>query len=196
MSIHTFGDSHSRFGWPEDVKCNHISSILCYSFGKQKLDRVDIRNYDIKENDSIIFCFGEIDCRCHIHKHISETMTYKNIIDEIVDHYFEAIKLNVDISQIKFRNICVYNVVPPIQKHRIEENPEVPFLGTDEERKQYTTCFNEKLKEKCLEYGYIFFDVYDKYLDENKFLNMELSDGIVHIKNGIYIDEFIKSNFI
>lgn len=47
----------------------------------------------------------------------------------------------------KLKNICVYNVVPPIQKYNTAENPEYPYLGTDEERKHYALYCNEKIKE-------------------------------------------------
>lgn len=195
MSIHTIGDSHSYNGWTEIIN-HHLGTLLCYSFGKEKINRCDIRNFNIKDGDTIIFCLGEIDCRCHIHKHITDTTTYQNIINNIVDNYFEAIELNVSISQIKLKNICVYNVVPPIQKYNIWENPAYPYLGTDEERKQYTLYFNEKLKEKCIEKEYIFFDIYNNYIDENGFLRKDLSDGNVHIGNGIYISNFIKENIL
>ena len=64
-------------------------------------------------------------------------------------------------------------------------------MGTDEERKQYTLYFNEKIKEKCIEKEYIFFDIYNNYIDENGYLRKDLSDGNVHIGNGIYISNFI-----
>ena len=193
MSIHTIGDSHSGIGWTGIIQ-HKLGPVLCYSFGKEKLNRCDIRNFNIKDGDTIVFCLGEIDCRCHIHKHITETTRYQDIINNIVDNYFDAIELNVSISQIKLKNVCVYNVVPPIQKYNTSENPEYPYLGTDEERKQYTLYFNEKLKEKCIEKEYIFFDIYNNYIDENGYLRKDLSDGIVHIGNGIYISNFIKEN--
>jgi len=193
MSIHTIGDSHSGNGWTGIIQ-HKLGPVLCYSFGKEKLNRCDIRNFNIKDDDTIIFCLGEIDCRCHIHKHITETTRYQDIINNIVDNYFEAIELNVSISQIKLKNICVYNVVPPIQKYNTGENPEYPYLGTDEERKHYVLYFNEKLKEKCIEKKYIFFDIYNNYIDENGYLRKDLSDGNVHISNGIYISNFIKEN--
>jgi hypothetical protein len=155
MSIHTIGDSHSGFGWTGIIQ-HHLGPVLCYSFGKEKLNRCDIRNFKIKDGDTIVFCLGEIDCRCHIHKHITETIRYQDIINNIIDNYFEAIELNVSISQIKLKNICVYNVVPPIQKYNTYENPTYPYLGTDEERKQYALYFNEKIKEKCIERKYIY----------------------------------------
>jgi len=193
MSIHTIGDSHCYEGWNGIIQ-HHLGPLLCYSFGKEKLNRCDIRNFNIKDGDTIVFCVGEIDCRCHIHKHITDTTTYQNIIDNIVDNYFEAIELNISISQIKLKNVCVYNIVPPVQKYNAPENPGFPYLGSDEERKDYTLYFNKKLKEKCIEKQYIFFDVYNNYTDENGFLRKELSDGITHISNGIYISNFIKEN--
>jgi hypothetical protein len=92
MSIHTFGDSHSYNGW-SGVVPHHLGPVLCYSFGKEKLNRCDIRNFNIKDGDTIVFCLGEIDCRCHIHKHITETTRYQDIINNIIDNYFEAIEL-------------------------------------------------------------------------------------------------------
>ena len=193
MTIHTVGDSHSCNGW-EGITTHYLGAILCYSFGMGKLDRCDISKFgNLEDGDTIIFCLGEIDCRCHVHKHISDSQTYMDIIDKLVNNYFEAIEINISVSQIKFKNICVYNVVPPIQKYNTPENPEFPFMGSDEERKQYVLYFNNSLKEKCFEKGYVFFDVYDKYADENGFLRKDLSDDNVHIRNGIYITEFINN---
>jgi hypothetical protein len=194
MPIHTIGDSHSLSGW-SDVINHPIGPILCYSFGIEKMNRCDIRNFDIKDGDTIVFCLGEIDCRCHIHKHITNATTYQDIINDIVNNYFEAIELNVSMSQINLKNVCVYNVVPPTQKHNTIENPYYPYSGTDEERKQYVLYFNKQLKEKCIEKEYIFFDIYDNYTDENGFLRKDLSDGTVHIGNGsIHINNFIKEH--
>ena len=191
MSIHTIGDSHSFSGWSGII--NHcVGPLLCYSFGKEKLNRCDIRNFNIKDGDTIVFSLGEIDCRCHIHKHITDTITYQDIINDIVDNYIEAIDLNVITSQLKLKNICVYNVVPPIQRYNTWENPEYPYLGTDEERKNYVLYFNERLKAKCMEKDYKFFDIYHNYIDENGFLRKDLSDDNVHIRNGDHISNFIK----
>lgn len=191
MRIHTTGDSHSVKGWPSDIVFHRLGALLCYSFGKEQLDRCDIRNYDIEDGDSLIFCLGEIDCRCHVYKHQNEMKSYMDVIDEIVDNYFEAIKINVLVSEIKFKNIGVYNVVPAIEKYNTSDNVQYPYLGSDEERRNYVVYFNKKLKEKCLEYGYVFFDVYDKYVDDRGYLSKDLSDDNVHIRDGRYISEFI-----
>lgn len=195
--IHTFGDSHCKFGWNnvENVIHHHIGPKLCYTFGKGKLNTLNINSFNINNGDSIVFCFGEIDCRCHIHKHISHDNAYTIIIDEIVNNYCEAIKVNLNNAKFKFKNICIYNVVPPVEKYNTKENKEYPFIGSDEERKMYVLYFNKCLKEKCAVMNWLFVDIYDKYIDENGFLNKLLSDKNVHIENGKYLQEFINDNF-
>ena len=94
------------------------------------------------------------------------------------------------------KNICIYNVVPPIQRYNTIENPEYPYIGTDEERKQYVLYFNQVLKKKCLENNFIFFDIYNQYTDENGYLRKNLSDGNVHIQNGIHLIQFIYDNLL
>jgi hypothetical protein len=193
MVVHTFGDSHSYAGWGgTNVQSHHLGPKLCFSVGR---DGIDIKDgYNVNNEDTVIFCFGEIDCRCHVHKHITESNDFKQIIDTIVNNYFIQIKISVD----KFDNLktVIYNVVPPVQKHNTHENTSYPYLGTDEERKAYVLYFNEKLKQKCSEYNFVFFDVYNNYIDSNGFLNKALSDGNVHIHDGIHLRQFIKNNLI
>jgi hypothetical protein len=50
---------------------------------------------------------------------------------------------------------------------------------------------NQKIKEKCKEYNYVFFDVYNQYCDSEGFLDPLLSDGAIHINNGKFIKEEI-----
>ena len=156
MKIHTFGDSHassiySHWGYINipgvTIKCNHIGSKLMYTFGRLGLDLLNIKNYEVKENDVVIFCFGEIDCRNHVHKHITNDKSYKEVVNELANSYFNAIKMNVD-QYIKLKT-CVYNVIPPTKGFYCGPKHPYPFLGTDIERKKYYTYMNEKIKELC-----------------------------------------------
>ena len=188
--IFTIGDSHSRFGFQEieKVTCIHIGPRLMFSVGEKGLD---VTQYNISEESVLIFCFGEIDCRCHINKYHE---TYKSTIYSIVEKYFEMIQENAK----KFKNltIAVYNVVPPVEKSKKGHlmMGDYPFQGTDEERKLYTMFMNKCLKEFCEKFHYIYFDVYDKYCCENGFLQENLSDGIVHIRDPIFLKTFINEN--
>lgn len=195
MKIHTFGDSHSRFGWDcikkQNIEIHHIGAKLAFSIGSRKEKLLCLENYEIENGDTIVFSFGEIDCRCHVHKHAIHGKTYKNVIDDIVNNYIDAVNIITLNSGLKFKNICIYNIVPPTEKHNIKENKRYPHLGSDQERKSYILYFNKKLKEKCNENNWIFVDVYDKYCDNNGFLRKDLSDSKVHIQNPIFLEEYI-----
>ena len=74
---------------------------------------------------------------------INETTTYQCVIDNIVSNYFDTIKINIDNLQSIVR-VCVYNVVPPVQKYNTVEYVDWLFLGTDKERRDYIVYFNKK----------------------------------------------------
>jgi hypothetical protein len=200
MSIHTFGDSHSLLGWNycNNIIVHHIGPVLCYSFGKEKLNRCDISKFGVKDDDTVIFCFGEIDCRCHIYKHVTKNNTYKMIIDDIVNNYVDAIKINVNKCNVKLKNICIYNVVPPPQPSltALGGPSDYPYRGNDEERKSYILYFNNCLKQKCIENDWIYFDIYNSYIDDYGFLSTKLSDQTVHIQNGIFLRQFINKYLV
>lgn len=202
-TIHVFGDSHashihSHWGYISipnvNIKCYHLGGKLMYTFGRLGLNLLNIKKYNIQEKDTVIFCFGEIDCRNHVHKHITTTKSYKDIINEIVEKYFISILENV----LPFPNIktCVYNVVPPHRYIHEAPNHPFPFLGSDEERKQYYQYMNEKIREYCITYNLIYFDIYDQSCDSSGFLKEEYSDGNVHLRNTTHSIEFIKKNIL
>jgi hypothetical protein len=195
IQIRTFGDSHSVNGWPDYVVKNHLGPTLAYSFGREGLDRLDITKYEINEGDHLVFSFGEIDCRCQLSKYHNrdEYRSFEPIIDLITINYLKAVKENID-KLGKEVSVWIYNVLPPARKGAFEENQSYPILGTDAERKDYILYMNNRLKSHALQYGWKFFDVYDKYKDEMGVLDWKLSDGNVHVGNGIHIEEFIQQN--
>ena len=191
MTIHTIGDSHSTTthgSWPDWVVNHHLGPLLCYSFGNREND---ISTCGVQDGDTVIFALGEIDCRCHVHKHVNCATTYEDVIDGLIDNYVNAIKRAVQNLNVR---VGIYNVVPPSKKGTILYDPHDIFrpIGTDEQRQKYVLYFNSKLKEKCADNGFIFFDIYDKYTDEEGFLRRDLSDGNVHIGKGTFIREFLE----
>jgi len=198
--FHTFGDSHAcsyHSAWPKtnNIITHHLGPILCYSFGIEKLNRCNISNFNIMDGDSVIFCFGEIDCRNHINKYISDDNDYNKIISNIVNNYFDAIDINISTCKKNLKYIFVYNVIPPIRYRKEAPDHPFPYLGTDDERKNYVLCFNKHIERKCLEKKYIFFNIYDDIKDKEGFLKKELSDNNCHLKNDEAIKNFL-NNYI
>ena len=205
--IHTIGDSHSsteHSGWVhcKNVIPHHIGGVLCYSFGIEPLKRFNVKNINnINHGDTLIFCFGEIDCRNHIHKQVYiQKMSYRTIIDRIIYNYVNAIQIVVNELDKMLKNICIYNVIPTIKEEILKtlnfNGHPFPFIGSDLDRKTYTKYFNEQLKKACDENGFIFFDIYDQIIDENGNLKKELSDGNSHLRDGKALNEFINNHLL
>lgn len=169
--IHTIGDSHCWHAWLKIpfVQTHTAGPMLMHTFGQAKSVIVS----ELPKDAIICFCWGEIDCRCHVHKY----PPYEKTIDELVENYLAAIAENAKTH----KNIWVFNVVPPPRRDGAQENPSFPFLGTDEERLKYVRYMNQCLRIGCQEKGYLFVDIYNQYADKDGFLRPEMSDGHVHI---------------
>jgi len=178
--IYTIGDSHCWHAWLKipGVITRTCGPMTMHSLGLSK----PILVKDIPIDAGIVFCWGEIDCRCHVHKY----QPWQNTIDILVKNYLDTIRLNAAVN----KNILIYNVVPPPRRSLASENAGFPFLGSDIERLDYVKYMNKKLSES----EFVFIDVYDKYADSEGFLNMSLSDNHVHIENEVYLAEWLNKN--
>ena len=135
-------------------------------------------------NDAVlVFCWGEIDCRCHVHKF----QPYKECIDELVKNYAEHVRFHA----ITHPNLWIYNVVPPPKRDEKSENCSggFPFLGTNEDRLKYVLYMNERLKKT----GIPFIDLYSKYCDEEGYLRNDVTDDHVHVSDEKPLIEWMNS---
>jgi len=190
MRLHTFGDSHcASRGWTEinidglSIMAHLVGPMTCSKFGFDKIKL--LTDNDVKSGDMVCFTFGEIDCRMHIHKH---KHNYKDIIDEIVKNYFITIKINADT--VDNLTILVSSITPVPKDDTYISCGEIWLpVGKDVDRRVYVEYMNQKIKEKCEEYNYIFLNVYYQYCDDEGFLNHELADGAIHIQDEKYMEE-------
>jgi hypothetical protein len=226
----TVGDSHALHGWVDFqsgtnkhtydessgldlneqwvdnifVKSHSFAGTLCYTFNKKGFDRFDINKFDISDGDILIFSFGEIDCRSHVHKYINDEKSYKEIITPIVNDYFSAIKREINKLNKNLKKICVYNIIPPTEKKYLDiffnDGNVVSCIGSDEERKNYYQYFNKLIKNKCLENNFIFIDVYKEHSNVEGYLDRKYSDGggfgDFHLKKSEHIFNFLKNNIL
>lgn len=181
MILHVIGDSHaSDYIWEGlginglQIISHHLGPKTCAWFGMYK------PIIEVNKEDWICFCFGEIDCRDNIGLHAN----WKKITDKIIENYFHAISL------YEADKIFVFNIPPAVIQKTAEGDP-WPCTGTDEERRKYVRYFNRSLKNRCSDTGYIFFDVHDKYADENGYFNLKYRDNCVHINDPVYLIEFL-----
>ena len=188
MKTFVIGDSHILNVW-SFVVFQWLKGRTCYRFGKKNLKDYNlnalIEQCGLTNGDLVIFSVGEIDCSCHVGKYVSKTRSYQEVINDLIKNYFETVNLLVKDSGLKLY-VYIYNVVPPSSKdYLIDQNR--PIVFPKEDRLKFCKYFNKRAKEQCAENGFGFFDVYDKYADQDGYLIEDLSDGFFHIRNGIHI---------
>lgn len=199
--IYTFGDSHSKFGWEriDGVVYNHIGPKLMFNFRKDIFKFVNM-----SDEDSLVFCFGEIDVRCHIKKHVIDD-NYQDLITNMCNTYIsEILKIK---KEHNIKSVHIYSVTPTrrvdskepynitcatYQVYNKEKAEPFPFIGSDSERKNYTLFINSELNKLAQQNNLGFINVYQDYIDKDGYLNMNLSDGTVHIENKSFLENRIK----
>jgi hypothetical protein len=186
--IHTIGDSHSMFGWKDikefSIKINHIGPKLMHTFSRDREKTVSPFIYQsVSKSDMLVYCFGEIDCRCHIAKHITSDVSYITIIDRLTSLYLDTVQYMSARYLPEGAKSAIYSVVPPIRKLDGVNNTEYPFLGNDLDRLYYHQYMNSRLRSLCRENNIIFFDITGKYEDSEGYLIPEKSDRICHIND-------------
>jgi hypothetical protein len=194
--IHIFGDSHAELNFKNlnfPYELHLYTGVTMHRIGRDGLENIGFNNHAYNDNDIIIFQFGEVDHRSHIGQQILKNRELNEIIESLVSNYINTIKNNT--SKYNFSKVIVSCSPPPtcmfFYKNNDNNNQDFPFTGTNEERVIYATILNSKLKEKCNENRFIYFDYYNYYTDENGLLKQELSDKSVHIKNNSKILELI-----
>jgi hypothetical protein len=138
---------------------------------------------DILATAAIVFAYGEIDCRCHIHRQKGLCRDEDAIICELVNNYIDTIKNNTEGLDA---NIFIVAVIPPTKQSDYEilngeKTHEFPFLGGDADRVRYTSKTNRLLELLSVKYGYTFFNPYNYYTRADGTLKYELSDNTVHL---------------
>lgn len=188
--LYVFGDSHANYNM-KNCTIQHINlyenSITMYRIGRDNT----IINFDSSFNNkdnTFLFFYGEVDCRCHIGQQVMKGRYIDEIVEELVGNYFRTISNNIK----DYKKIIIGSITPPMYRHKFEDKygpitHEFPFVGTDEERAIYTKLVNNKLREYCKKYNYIFLDLADNYSDEFGLFIYEKSDGICHIIDNSYI---------
>ena len=204
--IYIFGDSHANSNFKNLQIPNingYTNSITMHRIGRDKLNCINFKNYNISQNDIVIYQVGEVDCRCHIGKQLLLNRTLDEIVETLTQQFMESIFINLE----QYRNepvvvlpkIIVCCIPPPMNKtYYTEKHGEIthkyPFIGDDKERSQFTTLVNNSLKEKCEKNGFSFLDYYQDYTNENGTIIESKTDDICHILDTTKIE--IKLNEI
>jgi hypothetical protein len=163
-------------------------------------DSISFGNHSVPKDGIIVSCFGEIDIRNHIHKHVELGRHEDDIIEELVSNYMKALIHN---RQNGYKYIAIMNIIPVteyqfdietphIRKPTLESgSPEFLFLGTHSDRQRYTTKMNKSLQIHCISNHFGYLDIYTKHVNDQGFLKVDYSDGNCHLRCKHFLDEIL-----
>ena len=192
--IHCIGDSHSSIFSGTEVmqpvwpirSSDRLNNFKSYRIGPatayQLENKIPILNQIVKlinkENDNLLFCFGEVDIRAHLKKQIDlQKKSIKEIVKECVDRYFKTILHYKSLGV----NVMVWG---PIASWDTPKPYSGPSFGTCLERNKITKEFNEYIKTLCEIESIPFFTIYYDMLLPNGKTNTNYLD-----KTGIHLND-------
>jgi hypothetical protein len=138
---------------------------------KMGIDVINFKKYKIQKNAIVMFNFGEIDSRNHLHR-FRDTGLYKEMV-RLVDSYEELILANRDLEPSI--HIWIGGLIPT------KFNPKVRHIGTNYERFLYNRLLNDEIMRMARRNNFFYLDNYADYADDSGFLSFEFSDGGHHI---------------
>lgn len=197
--IYAVGDSHCQatFKGIPGVTSVWLGPITMKRVGYPEDD--SIRGFSPSPGDRVIFCFGEIDCRCHIKNLLAvKTRTLEGVLAKIVDPYVQKVE---SIAQaLPGVHAAVMSVVPAVslgrmtpQRRELFVHNEFPVVGEDDERSLYALEMNTRLRSLLEGKSVTYLDIYSRYVDSTGVFTDGLSDGGVHVGNTGPVREFLAS---
>ena len=192
--IHCIGDSHASIfcgsehmqpEWPARSK-DTLEYFRSYRIGPATAYQLETKRSIInqilrlidKENDYLLFCFGEVDIRAHLKKQMDlQNRDVKSIVKECVDRYFETIMFykNQRINVMVWGPIASWDEPKPYPG---------PSFGSCLERNEITREFNEYIKFLCEAQGIDFITIfYDMLLENGKTDTKFLDNSGIHLSD-------------
>lgn len=178
--VHVFGDSHALFCFRTIPGCDvhHLGPWTMHRVGRDGVAGLNVKNYGVKENDTAVFVFGEVDVRCHIGKiRDLQKRDEEEILSTLAYKYVATIIANR--GQFKKLNCVIFAVLPPSKSH---PNPDYPYYGTLKDRVSLVQKLNKKLQKLGAIFNIKVLDVYNAYATKDGSLNPAISDGHVHVR--------------
>jgi hypothetical protein len=194
--VYIYGDSHAYLSF-NNLALPHMQ-LFQYAITMHRIARdTSIVNFHASHlGYQNIFCFayGEVDVRCHIGIQVQLGRDEVEICRSLITKYIHTIQTQITL----YKAIILVGISPPADPadhthQNAHPDGPLPFIGTNDERIRYTRLMNSILEDECKKSGYIYFNPYAYYTREDGCLNVDLSDGCIHIgKNQYFLDEFTK----
>ena len=204
--FHVIGDSNTAVftgtnqiqpKWPsENGKVNNLDKIkfiktyrinagTAYNSKYKAIPMINniIKNNIIKNNDTIIFCFGEVDCRAHLIKQFKiQNKKVGEIIYDCVNRLLETIMY----FKNKGFNVVAYGPVASFKDENSNKIPVNRWYGNEKLRNKVTDYFNCVYKILCKKNNIPFFTIFYNLIQKDLKSKDEYHlDDFMHYSNKV-----------
>jgi len=132
-----------------------------------------IRELDIKDEDILIFSYGEVDIRCHIGFHNSYGV--ESVVNSAIENYLRFL-----LHFKKKYNVGVWGPIASGADNGMQGNGR-PSFKTSIERNKITKMFNNRLEERCDQHNIIFKSIFKTLLSNDRDTNTAYYVDGVHL---------------
>lgn len=112
---------------------------------REKIDALTRR--ELRDGDSILLSFGEIDCRCHIPKRVLAGELIANTVRETVARFMPLV---TELQRRKLR-VAVWGPAMVTNSDRVIDGNPLPTVGPFSLRAEIITAYAKELQEVCAE---------------------------------------------
>lgn len=192
ITVHIFGDSNALFNFsnivmevpkPLNYSCEQIHIYedinipVCINgfvgktmHGVSKEGFLDLRSYNVTDDDIAVFAFGCVDVYFHVAKQRDlYCREVDEILDTLVNQYLSCVVKNKNL----YHNLrCVITSVLP---------PYTGIEGNLKDKVDITIKLNEKLQMACVEKEILYLDIHGMFVTKEGFLDPTKSDGAHHV---------------
>jgi hypothetical protein len=189
--LYIHGDSHAMLLF-EGLNMNiPYENLFEYGTTMHRIGRDGIipkhRAIHNSKEATFVFVYGEVDCRAHIKRQVEAGRHAEDVCTELVNTYMKTIRTSIT----SYKSIIIVGVPPPADEADHTHGHVLPFIGTIEERVDYTRMMNALLETACAQNGYQFLAPFKNYTRPDGCLEYTLSDGCIHIgKNAEFLRAF------
>lgn len=195
FEILTYGDSHSKWTFENLVdipfRMHWLGPVLMHRIGR---DGLYIESVESESPHVILlFAFGEIDIRCHVGKQVEKGRNIHEVLNTLAERYVQSLNRTVHFLRTNPKmHFAIMSVLPPAVADPECWNPDFPFIGSDQQRSDWTKELNTILSQLSEIHNYYFLDMYTDHADEHGMLFRHYSDGHVHIKDSPYVEKRVR----
>jgi hypothetical protein len=191
-----YTDVHPKFPF----RAWFLGPVLAYNFYEHHLPKVYSfidefsQTFGNKKEYTLLMQVGEIDCRVHLPKYVSDSRSVADVVEECVSRYHRSI---LDLKDKGF-NVAVGGAQPSLCDETIirrmpEEERKYNIAGTTKIRNEVCKHWDSFHGSLCKLNDIPFVSIYNDLTDENGMTKEDMFSDYIHLSHDKTIDFWINS---